>query len=313
MTNSTRGRVVTATDSALSGYLVPGEGEGPHPGVLILHGSGGPDGYERAYAERLARCGYTTFCVSYFDAPTAPDALQTVPLETFERAAAWLRERPTVSASRATESVAVVGFSRGAEAALLAGSEFDNLAPVVGYVSSAYSFPAPTWMDGVESECAAWTLDGEQLPYLPVEKYVPETQDGIEDAIGGDTPDATARAISEATETELARATIPVENIDGPVLVVSGGADEAWPSTELAGRVVGRLERQDHEWPVEHRAFPDAGHAIRVPDGDSADDSADDGPSTATHWLGGTHEANARAATEAWEATLEILDWLERD
>jgi nucleolar protein 56 len=283
---------------AVTGRLYPGFGDGPHPGVLVIHGGGGPGGYERAYAARLAEHGYTVLCVSYFGAPDIPDALSEIPLSYFADAAQWLRERPNVSGER----VGVVGFSRGGEAALLAGSHFDCFGVVVAYVPSCYAFPAPTWMDGITEEHAAWTREGDPVPYLPVDELVQESQDGIDDAIGDETANASTRVIDAATDEQLTRARIPVERISGPVLFVSGGEDQAWPSTDLADRACERLTECGHEWAVEHRAYPDAGHAIRVPYENEDLHTLDE-----THWLGGTRAANAHAAADAWEGTLQFL------
>lgn len=282
----------------VTGRLYPGLGSGPHPGVLVLHGSGGAGGYEREYARHLAHHGYAAFCVEYFGAPGVPDVLAEIPLSYFEGAAEWLLDQPNT----AGDSVGVVGFSRGGEAALLVGAHTDRVGAVVAYVTSCYAFPAPTWMDGIDEECAAWTRDGEPIPYLPVDEHAPESQNGLDEALGADAPNASVRAIEAASADQLAEATIPVERIDGPVCLVSGGADEAWPSSSFAERVVDRLEAHDHPWPYEHVSHPEAGHAIRVPyrfdEGESLGDE---------HWLGGTNEANARASAEAWQRALEYL------
>lgn len=280
----------------VTGRLYSGLGRGPTPGILVLHGSGGAGGYERAYAERLAEHGYTALCVGYFDAPGVPDALAEIPLECFDAAAEWLLERPGVVGSR----VGVVGFSRGGEAALLAGSHFGRLGAVAAYVPSCYVFPAPTWMDGVEKECAAWTLDGEPVPYLPVERRVEDSRDGAEDALADDAPNASTRAIQRASEEELSRATIRVENVEGPVLLISGGSDRVWSSTYLADRVLERLDDHDHPWEARHLAYPDAGHAIRVPYRFERTDSPTD-----EHRFGGTNEANAHASADAWHHALD--------
>jgi len=100
----------------------------------------------------------------------------------------------------------------------------------------------------------------------------------------------------------LEAATIPVENVEGPVLLLSGGEDTVWPAAEFADRALDRLESHDHEWPVEHRHYPDAGHAIRVPYRFYGED-----PHEETHQFGGTNAANASASADAWNSTLRYL------
>jgi nucleolar protein 56 len=286
------------TQDGITGRIFEGLGEGPHHGVLVLHGSGGGGGYEQDYARLLAHHGYTAFCVEYFGAPGTPDALERVPLSYFQRAINWLTERPTV----APERVGVVGFSRGGEAALLVGALCERVGAVAGYVLSGYVFPAPTWMEGVEEEDAAWLRDGEPVPYLPVEGVADVDVAGFDDVMTADV-DASTLAVERATPEELDHATIPVERIDGPVLVVTGEQDTIWPAADLSEVAIDRLAACDHTWSFRHLGYSDAGHAIRVPYRFEGADDPD-----AKHELGGTNAGNARAAADAWQTVLEFFE-----
>jgi dienelactone hydrolase len=276
------------------GRLFAGVGPGPSPGVLVLHGTGGPGGYEADYARHLAHHGYTALSLTYFDAPGVPDALDQVPLETFFQGIDVLREAPETDGER----VGVVGFSRGAEAALLTGVHDDRVGAAMGSVGSGYVFPAPTWMDGVDEERAAWTRDGDPVPYVPVEGSGPDDDQDFDDVA---TPAGGPRPFEAASEATLDAATIPVEEVDGPVLLVSGGEDAIWHTGQPATVAADRLAAADRDWPDDHRHYPDAGHAIRVPyrECDADPDEA--------HRLGGTHGANARAAADAFHATVDAL------
>lgn len=281
------------------GQLFRGLGPEPGPGVLVLHGGGGAGGYEQQYANMLAHHGFTVLCVEYFGAPHTRDALVNIPLEEFEAAAHWLLDRPDVRGKH----VGIVGFSRGGELALLVGSYFDIAGVVVAYVPSCYVWVAPSWMDGVEPHQPSWTLDGEPLPFLDVDVHV-DAADGIDEPFG-EPPNASTLAVSRASDAERQQARIPVEAINGPVLLVSGGKDRIWPAADLAERAASWLADHDHRYRFEHRSFPHAGHAIRVPY--QLDCEADP---HATHRFGGTHAANAHAAASAWEGTVEFLTTL---
>lgn len=285
------------TDDA-SGRLFRGIGDGPRPGILLCHGAGGAGGYEQRYAAMLAEHGYTVFCVEYFGAPGVRDALLEVPVEEFGDAAEWLLDRPTVSG----DAVGVIGFSRGGEAALLVGSQFDTVGVVAAYVPSCYAWAAPSWMDGVGDDRPSWTLDGDPVPYLNIDEYVPDDKNP-DDPLTSDGHSACSLALEGTTEAAKERATIPVEAIDGPVLLVSGGSDTVWPSSLFADRAAARLGRNDHAWQFDHLAVPDAGHAIRVPY--RFDEET---PLDGTHAYGGTHSENARASALAWRRTLQYLD-----
>ncbi|MFC3958050.1 acyl-CoA thioester hydrolase/BAAT C-terminal domain-containing protein [Halovivax cerinus] len=286
----------TVRTDGVCGRLFHGLGDGPHPGVLVLHGGGGARGYEGTYAAMLAEHGYTVCCVEYFGAPGTRDALVDVPLEEFRDAADWLLDRPDVAGDR----VGVVGFSRGGEASLVVGARFDAFGAVVAYVPSCFRWQGPSWMAGVGPNQPTWTLDGDPLPYLRIEKHV--ATDEIDDPLGNVGPNPPRLALERASAAERDAAAIPVERIEGPVLLVSGGRDTLWPSAEMASRAAARLANRDHPWRVEHLENPDAGHAIRVPY--RFDGTTDP---TATHEFGGTNAANARAATRAWQRTLSTL------
>lgn len=293
----------TVRSDDVNGRLFRGIGDGPHPGVLVVHGGGGARGYEQRYAAMLAAHGFSVFCVEYFGAPGVREVPLSVPLETFHNAAEWLLARSDVSG----DQVGIVGFSRGSEAALLTGGMFDTIGVVAAFVPSCYAWPAPSWMDGVGTNEPTWVVGGEPVPYLDIDQYV-SPDDDIGDPLDGGPVNACEVAISRADSSALDRAMIPLEEIAGPVLLVSGGADTVWPSAEFGERARDRLDSHDHPWPVDHCLFPNAGHTIRVPyrfDGDTDRET--------THTYGGTHEANARASARAWNRLLDYLNGALRD
>lgn len=294
--NIVRERDVCRDD--LSGTVFKGVGAGPHHGVLVLHGSSKLGHHERRYAQYLAHHGYTTFCLEYFGAPGTPQTLTHVPMTYFGKAINWLTAQPDVKKG----DIGAVGFSRGGEAALLIGAEFDDIGVVVGYVPSAYVFPAPTWMTNEDNDVPAWMKDGNAVPYISLEGIGENVDEAYEDPYETEDPDINLQAVAEASSETVSRATIPVENIAGPVLLISGGSDNIWPSTELAEVAVHRLDNHHHPWRYQHLVFPDAGHAIRSPYWLEADRDPHE-----EHRFGGTLGANARASAEAWSKTIEFL------
>ena len=66
-------------------------------------------------------------------------------------------------------------------------------------------------------------------------------------------------------ERAVAHASIAVENINGPVMLLSGVDDQLWPSTRLSEVAMERLRAHDHPFPYEHLRYEDAGHMIIVP------------------------------------------------
>ena len=97
---------------------------------------------------------------------------------------------------------------------------------------------------------SSWSLKGAALPYA---RY---------DFMGFKTVrDMYDRSLAKAP----AEAAIPVEKIKGPVLLISGGRDEWWPSTPMSEAMIARLDRARFRHKHVHLSYPDAGHGIFGP------------------------------------------------
>lgn len=69
-------------------------------------------------------------------------------------------------------------------------------------------------------------------------------------------------AQSLTQEDKVREATIPVENINGPVLLFSGKDDRLWPATQMGDAVVARLAEKQFPFAFEHVAYEDGGHVF---------------------------------------------------
>lgn len=217
--------------SELIGWVYEPVGDTSGPGVLLLHGSEGQP--LRSDAASIAEHGYTAFALQYFGASSLPETYSEVPLEYVESAAEWLRSSETVS----SDEIGVYGFSKGGELALLAASTFDVFGPVVSVAGSGVVFEGD---DGVSS---TWTHDGEPVPHIP--------HRGLD-------------SLEMADEADLQRATIPVENIDGRVLLFSGADDTLWPARDLQQIAADRLAEYGHS-AFEHAVYDQSGHYFFEP------------------------------------------------
>ncbi len=269
--------------TGVTGSWYEPSGEGPHPAVVSLHGGGGRRGPDRTEL-RLASHGYATLALEYVgDAAPLPDRLARVRVPEVVGAVEWVRTRDAV----ADGPVGLFGVSRGAELALEVGARSDAVGAVVSYAGSGvrYDTPAgvPAWVDG----------DGEPLPHLSGVGEPERTPDG-----GVVSRPVLERGFEQATGAERDAATIPVEKIDGPVLLVSGGDDTVWPARRLSAVAADRLASADRDAPHRHRSADDVGHLIGVPYVPLAD--FDRG--------GGTPAATARLGAEAWTTALEFFE-----
>lgn len=224
-------------------------GGGPHPGVLALSGSDGDCPMETA--RLLAGEGFACLALQYFKGPGLPGTLVEIPLEYIDTALGWLGENPTVSNSR----VGIVGASKGAELALLSASYFPHkVGAVVAYAPSCVAFAGIGRPEGRRR--SSWTYRGAPLPFVP---YPAKMRPGV--GLRGVSFAPIYRAALDNTAAVDAAA-IPIERSDAPVLLISGGRDQMWPSSAMAEQLVSRLTQAGKSDHVSHLRYPEAGHSF---------------------------------------------------
>jgi dipeptidyl aminopeptidase/acylaminoacyl peptidase len=108
-------------------------------------------------------------------------------------------------------------------------------------------------------------------------------------------------------EAALGPATIAVERIAGPVLLISGEDDQMWPSTLMAERIMRRLAEHHFAWPYRHLRYPDAGHLIGSPWQPTTVNTRRHPTAGATFAYGGTPTGQAHANADSWNT---VLEWL---
>ena len=278
------------------GWWLPA-GPGPHPVVIVLGGSGGGADHERAAL--YASHGFAALALAYFRAPGLPRGLVNIPLEYVGSAIddALDTLRPP------KDFVAVDGISRGGELALLVGATFPKVRAVVGLMASglvmgAVGEPEP----GDPAPAAAWTFGKKPVPDLFTgNPRVDWSQSKPEVSL---VPGYLA-AMRDAPSVE--RATIPVERIRGPVLLITGKDDRLAPRFELAEIARRRLERHRHPWPFEHVSYENTGHTIAPPYIPTTADSFVHPVSKDVMALGGTTEGRAHANEDWWPKALAFL------
>jgi dienelactone hydrolase len=296
----TGGASVTEVDQpGVTGIFARPAGPGPFPGVVAFGGSGGGLGPAAAWAPMLASRGIATLAIAYFGAPGLPAALTGVEVEVVERAARWLLSRADI----APGTVAAMGMSRGSELALWAGALLDVIGAVVAFAPSGISWP------GIDSQgptaSAAWTFRGRPLPYATVGAAAKAAQ------APRPGPPAALRAVFEPTLADarlFEHAVIPVEEIRGPVLFVSGEADTMWPATQMTQIAEQRARDRGFRHPLVHLRYRDGGHICAGVPGTPVATEVKHHPLTGGRYsFGGTRAANARARADSWPRVVAFL------
>jgi dienelactone hydrolase len=275
----------------LVGTLFSPAGASPSPGILVLGGSEG--GIPEALAALLASHGYATLALAYHGVEPLPRTFVEIPLEYFSTALAWMCRQPQIESSR----LAVVGVSKGGELALLLGATFPAVKAVVGYAASGVVYQGRD----MKHQRSSWSWQGKPVPFVP---YYSTPGMALRSVWSGITRTPIPLLPMHAgylTDQRLVEpATIPVEQIQGPIFLFAGQEDQIWPSAKFAEMVTERLGEHQHPYPDRHICYKHAGHlTFPIPNLPM--------PPILARMVGGTPGGNARAATDAWSHLLRFL------
>lgn len=274
----------TPLPDGMVGEFHPAAGGRRTAAVLVLGGSEGGVAGSAPLARLLSEHGFNALALAYFGAPGLPATLQNIPLEYFRRAVDWLAAQPSVDPRR----IGVLGGSKGAEAALLIASRDRRLRAVVAGAPSSIAWSGINPADFAHAG-PSWTAGGAAVACATYDMGAPFN--GVLDFY--------TRSLAKAP----AAATILVEKIHGPVLLVSGREDQLWPSTLMAEAIMVRLDAARFAYPHRHLAYDHAGHPVLGPPPPA------NSPNLARlASLGGTVEGNVAARVDAWPKALQFLD-----
>ncbi len=277
---------------------------GPHPAIVVLGGSEGGLYPQVSEAALFAAHGYAALGLAYFQGfggndphlAQLPQMLVNIPLEYFVKAANWLRQQPGVD----PHHVAIMGWSKGAEAALVTAATFpQEFQAVIGFMPSSVVWEGLQYGPGQAS--SSWSLAGKPLPWTSFDA------DSVAAMLTSGKPIRYVGIYRAALKHTAAveKSAIPVENIRGPVLLISAGDDQIWPSPLMAKQIMQRLAAHHHAYRDASQCYTDSGHAILPPyRPTNASLVAFPGGSFA---FGGNPTAYAFADRDAWSKVLAFL------
>jgi len=286
----------------LTGMFFRPKSGGLRPGVMVLGDPGAGPWLDVAAV--LASHGYAAFALAVPGADGRSAAPIHIPLEYFEKGLQWLTKQAAVKKG----GVAVLGRSRGGELALLLGSRFRDIKAVAAYSpSSVLTQGAPRGKTGVEAP-TVWTWQGRVLPFLHY-RISPEETARIGQSLEKRRGIATERFYGNALKDRhaVSQATIAVEKIGGPVLLISGESDALWPAARFCSMAAERLKSRRFPYPYRHLSYKRAGHSIALPYQPSTVAVSLDKASGLLILQGGREDADAAARVQAWREVLRFL------
>lgn len=255
--------------------------------VLVFGGSdGGISATADNIAKALSEAGFDAMAASYWGASGQPLEMKELPLEALNASIDFLKKK-----SNSRQRVAIMGYSKGAEAALLLAARRSDLAGIVAGAPTNVSWQALDFIGAFVGGTSTFSFDGNALPYLPYS--------GI-NFLDGPT-------VFEIHDISLRRAAnhlsaaIEIEKSQAPVLLLCGGKDLIWPACDMAKSLVQRASNKGAKIP-RLLAYPKAGHGVLgpPPSGGLREDPL-------VTRLTRTAEADAEARVDAWPQVVAFL------
>lgn len=223
-------------------------GEGNNQPLIV--GFGGGEGgnawagdYWKPVRDQFLDQEYAFLAIGYFGMESTPAYLDRISLDAIHDTIMAIAQNPKID----PQKIALIGGSKGAELVLNLASRYSNYRAVVGIVPSHVSFPATD----LTASTSSWSFHDEEVPYVPMPWAA------VPAAIKRDLHEAFS--IMLENREAVVKATIPVENINGPLLLVSATHDEMWPSTQMSAAIVKRLREKNFRHYYSHIPI-DGGH-----------------------------------------------------
>lgn len=223
----------------IEAVLYLGKGE-KQPLIVGLGGSEGGNAWTSDYwkkkREEFIEKGYAFLAIGYFGCKNTPTILNKIAIEDIHNAILEATKNKKINKKK----IAIVGGSRGADLALLTGSYYKDIKCVIGIVSSHAVFPGHTQ----EFNSSCWTFEGKELPFIPV------NEEAVPFLMKGDLRGTFDAMLKDKIAEE--KSVIKVENINGPILLISATKDEVCPSTPMAEKMIARLKTLNFKYNFNH-------------------------------------------------------------
>lgn len=261
------------------------------PTIIVVGGSEG--GIYEFPASLLASHGFNVLALGYWGQEPLPKQLVEIPLEYIEGAIHWLKARPDV----AKGWLGMHGTSKGGELALLAATYFEDIKAVVSLSGPpVVCCGIVPWTEHKELP-PAWTYQGKAIPYARPDNSVEVSKRCRTMRQAGENPLRIWYDYLTSDPEIMEQATIPVEKINGSILLISGTDDACFDSVRLNERAIERLRQYNFKNEYSHLVYEDTGHEVGIPFI----------PISASPFTGGNKYDIAQASMDSWQKTIEFF------
>ena len=271
--SSIQAKGAVVTEKAFHAEYFAPQGTSKKLAVLVLGGSDG--GIPSRRARWLSENGFHALALAYFKTDRTPAYLDMIPLEYFDSPILWLRQRLGEQGG----FLLVMGESKGAELALLLASKKPEISGVVAYVPSFVVFQGMP--KSLSPPRSSWSYMGAGVPFVPYDFNHLSDPDNI----------LSIYRNSLKQTASVRRAMIPVDKINGPILLFSAQNDQVWPSAEMSEAIIRSLDDKHFKYYCRHINYENAGHTM-----------------SEYYMMGGTEQGNRKARIDSAEKTIKFLN-----
>ncbi len=220
---------------------------GPKATILLVGGGSWGD----YWGQEFAKQGFVGLSLPYIGRADLPRLPEAIDLAYFEQAIDWLQQQPEVNAKK----MIVMGASRNAELALILAAMYPELlSGVIAYAPSSVAWSNTVLPYSSDEIKPSWIYKGVDIPYVPMTKIVGNNSTKIT------TLDYWQSGLVKEEEVRLA--SIKVEKINGPILLLSGKDDKVWPSAYMANKIEERVKEYNFQHAFQNIQYENAGHLI---------------------------------------------------
>jgi dienelactone hydrolase len=218
--------------------------------MIVVSGSDGGIKCANEIASVYSAYGITSLAIAYWNTKNTRKTLALIPIEIIQSAVLWLREN-------GYSKVGIYGISKGAELALTSASLIPQIEFVVAGSPSCCVFEGiakPTY-----SNTSSWTWKGQPLPYASFHN-IPVCM--IKNILKNHEFGFAEQYINVLSTNKNEENTIKVENINGPILLLSAKEDAQWPAAQMGKMICDRLIDKEFAFPFHHEIFYPASHIL---------------------------------------------------
>ncbi|GFP75433.1 acyl-CoA thioester hydrolase/BAAT C-terminal domain-containing protein [Clostridium fungisolvens] len=218
--------------------------------MIVVSGSDGGIKWANEIASVYSAHGISSLAVAYWKTKYTSKTLAIIPIEIIQSAVLWLK-------NNGYSKVGMYGISKGAELALTSASLIPEIEFVIAVSPSCCIFEGiamPAY-----ANASSWTWGSKPLPYVSFHNISVSI---IKNILRNHEFGFVEQYLDVLETNKNEENTIKVENINGPILLLSAKEDAQWPSAEMGKMICDRLNNKKFAFSFHHEIFYPASHIL---------------------------------------------------